>query len=167
MIKSIINSLWYWTWKVKHKPNVHVPTRNSAHNILINDALVHRIMHLGENGQWKFMEMSLIFWLGTIYPHGLNSNFHFLSTMCRAVHALQSYFFIWWHLQILQQSNVLLTPLMKGQAWKVWKETQTTTRHFCSSLLCSEHYLLSKVPRSLSFFFCSLFDYILLFCYFV
>ena len=60
------------------------------------------------------------------------------------------YFFICWRLQTLQQSNVLVTPLMKGQARNIWKETQTTTRHFCSSLLCSEIYLLSKVPRSLS-----------------
>ena len=60
------------------------------------------------------------------------------------------YFFICWHLQTLQQSNVLVTPLMKGQARNIWKETQTTTQHFCSSLLCSEHYLLSKVLRSLS-----------------
>ena len=53
-------------------------------------------------------------------------------------------------LQTFQQSNVLVTPLMKGQARNIWKETQTTTRHFCSSVLCSEHYLLFKVLRSLS-----------------
>ena len=60
------------------------------------------------------------------------------------------YFFICWFLQTLQQSNVLVTPLIKGQARNAWKETQTTTRQFCSSVLCSEHYLLSKVLRSLS-----------------
>ena len=62
------------------------------------------------------------------------------------------YFCICWHLQTLQESNVLVhvTPMMKGQARNVWKETQTTTRQFCSSVLCSEDYLLSKVPHSLS-----------------
>ena len=44
----------------------------------INDALVHGIKNLGENGRWKFLEMSLIFQLGTSHSCGLNSDFCFL-----------------------------------------------------------------------------------------
>ena len=36
--------------------------------------------------------------------------------------------------------QVLVTPLMKGQARNVWRGTQSTTRHFCS-LFFVEHSL--------------------------
>ena len=51
-----------------------------------------------------------------------------------------------------------VTPLMKGQAWNVWRGTQSTRWQFCS-LFFVEHslYLLYKVPRSLSEFFFPLF----------
>ena len=45
---------------------------------LSNDALVQGIKNLGGNGQWKFLKMSLVFWLGNSHPHNLNFDFHFL-----------------------------------------------------------------------------------------
>ena len=47
-----------------------------------------------------------------------------------------------------------VTPLMKGQAWNVWRGTQSTRWQFCSLFFCwTFPYLLYKVPRSLSEFF--------------
>ena len=50
---------------------------------------------------------------------------------------LQSLFNIYLFHGVCKPCNdfyVLGTPLMKGQARNVWKETPTTTRHFCSSI---------------------------------
>ena len=43
-------------------------------------------------------------------------------------------------------TNVLVTPLMKGQTRNDWRGAQTTTRHFCS-LFFVEHSLTYSLKR--------------------
>ena len=87
----------------------------------INDALVPGIMLCGENAQRKRLEMRLIFQLGTSHLCGLNSDFRFLQAEHGAARAQQSFLsvFIFSFMRVSKpcnNSNVLVTSLMKGQA---------------------------------------------------
>ena len=99
----------------------------------INNALFHGIMLSRENTRRKHLEMRLTVQLGTSHLHGLNSNLRFLQAT-HTTNFIEYLLFSFMACANLARTNVLLTLLLKGQARNIWKETPTTTQHFCSSL---------------------------------
>ena len=72
-----------------------------------------------------------------------STSIQFLTHLQEHTRTLQSFFYCYFFFHRICKpfniSNVLVTPMMKGQAQNVWRGPQTTRQHFCSLFLV-EHF---------------------------